>query len=89
FLDGNVAGVQTRLTHYFDSSKSISLRGGLEKEDARDQSYANIKTNLGIGFACELPLGFNLYLEPSVLFMHYKKEQWYIKNYAFEEIKVK
>lgn len=89
FLDGNVAGVQTRLTYYFDSSKSITLRGGAEKEDARDKRYANIKTNLGIGFACELPLGFNLYIEPSVLFTRYQEEQWYIKDYAFEEIRVK
>ena len=53
----------------------------------KDRTYTNDRINVALGFGAELPYGFHVYAEPSVLFTNYKGERWTVKDYQFEEIK--
>ncbi|MBR1544671.1 MAG: DUF560 domain-containing protein [Alphaproteobacteria bacterium] len=89
YLDGDLRGVRTRLFYTFDASKYIALKFGYEKENTEERIYSNTKKSYGIGFGAELPYGFSMYLEPSILYTNYDKERSVVKDYAFVDIKEK
>ncbi len=88
-LDGDVRGINTRLFYAFDTSKYLIFKAGYDKENTKEKVYSNTKTNYGLGFGMELPYGFSIYLEPSILYTQYEEPRWFVKNLGFEEIKEK
>lgn len=86
-LDGDTKSARLRLFYALDSSKYLIFRTGYEYEKTKDRTYTNGRINVALGFGAELPYGFHVYAEPSVLFTNYKGERWTVKNYQFEEIK--
>ena len=86
-LNGDVYGVRSRLFYAFDSSKYIVLKCGFEKEDTKSEGYSNIKKSYAIGLGMELPYGFSLYVEPSVQYVDYDGERYFVKNMSYVPLK--
>ena len=86
-LDGDTKSARLRLFYALDSSKYLVFKTGYEYENTKDKTYTNDRINLALGFGAELPYGFHVYAEPSVLFTNYKGERWTVKNYQFEQVK--
>ena len=42
---------------------------------------------MALGFGAELPYGFHVYAEPSVIFTNYKGKRWTVDNYEFKQVK--
>ena len=42
---------------------------------------------MALGFGADMPWGFHIYAEPSVLFTNYKGKRWTVKDYEFKEVK--
>lgn len=88
-LDGDVKSARLRLFYALDASKYFIFKTGYEYEKTKDETYTNDRINLALGFGAELPYGFHIYAEPSVIFTNYKGKRWTVKDYNFEEIKEK
>lgn len=88
-LDGDTRGINARLSYMFDASKYLIFRTGYEIENTKERIYSNTRNSYAIGFGIELPYGFTMYVEPSILYTNYDKERWFVKNLKFEEIKEK
>ncbi|MDR2051257.1 MAG: surface lipoprotein assembly modifier [Deltaproteobacteria bacterium] len=88
-LDGDTRGASARLTCMLGASTYAGLKAGIEKEYTRDKIYTNRRITLGVNFGAELPAGFRLYIEPSVLFTGYDRARWTVKDYDFKQIKEK
>ena len=88
-LDGDTKSARLRLFYALDSSKYLIFRTGYEYEKTKDRTYTNGRINFALGFGADLPYGFHVYAEPSVLFTNYKGDRWTVKDYKFEEIKEK
>ncbi len=86
-LDGNVKNARLRLFYALDSSKYLIFKSGYEYEKTKDKTYTNDRLNFALGFGADLPYGFHVYAEPSVLFTNYKGTRWTVKDYQFKEIK--
>ena len=86
-LDGDVKSARLRLFYAVDSSKYFIFKTGYEYEITKDETYTNDRINFAIGFGAELHYGFHMYVEPSVLFTHYKGKRWTVDNYEFKQIK--
>ena len=86
-LDGNVKSARLRLFYALDSSKYFIFKTGYEYEKTKDETYTNNRINLALGFGAELPYGFHIYAEPSVVFTDYKGKRWTVKDYHFEQVK--
>ena len=88
-LDGDVKGARLRLFYALDSSKYLIFKTGYEYEKTKDETYTNDRINFALGFGAELPYGFHVYAEPSVLFTNYKGDRWIVKDYEFKQVKEK
>ena len=88
-LDGDVKSARLRLFYALDSSKYFIFKTGYEYENTKNETYTNDRVNLALGFGAELPYGFHIYAEPSVVLTNYKGKRWAVKDYNFEEIKEK
>ena len=88
-LDGDTKSARLRLFYALDSSKYLIFRTGYEYEKTKDRTYTNDRINFALGFGADLPYGFHVYAEPSVLFTNYKGDRWTVKDYKFEEVKEK
>ncbi len=86
-LDGNVYGSRFKLYYTFDASKYLAFKIGYEKENTKADMYENTKHSYALGFGSELPYGFSLYFEPSILYTDYKGERPVVKDLAFVYIK--
>ena len=86
-LDGDVKSARLRLFYALDSSKYFIFKTGYEYEKTKDKTYTNDRINLALGFGAELPYGFHIYAEPSVLYTQYKGERWTVDNYEFKQVK--
>lgn len=80
WMNGQSYSANLRTLYYLNTTKYIVLRGGIERDSARDDIYANWRYLAGIGFGSELPLGFNIYLEPSFIWTNYDGERWIVKD---------
>ena len=86
-LNGDVKTARLRMFYALDSSKYLIFKTGYEYEKTKDKTYTNDRVNLALGFGADVPWGFHVYVEPSVLFTNYKGKRWTVKDYEFKEIK--
>lgn len=86
YMNGQTYGVAPHLTYSFDASKYIVLFGGVERDTAKDASYADWHYNVGLGFGAEMPWGFSAYLEPSFAWINYDGPRWAVRDYTFVQI---
>lgn len=86
-LNGNVKTARLRMFYALDSSKYLIFKTGYEYEKTKDKTYTNDRVNLALGFGADVPWGFHVYVEPSVLFTNYKGKRWTVKDYEFKEVK--
>ena len=86
-LNGDVKTARLRMFYALDSSKYLIFKTGYEYEKTKDKTYTNDRVNLALGFGADVPWGFHVYVEPSVLFTNYKGKRWTVKDYEFKEVK--
>ena len=86
-LDGDIKTARLRMFYALDSSKYLIFKTGYEYEKTKDKTYTNDRVNLALGFGADIPFGFHIYAEPSVLFTNYKGKRWTVKDYEFKEVK--
>ncbi len=83
WMNGQTYSANSRLSYSLDATKYIVLRGGIERETAKDDVYANWRPSVGIGFGVALPSGFDIYAEPSFYWTNYDGERWVVDNGNF------
>jgi tetratricopeptide (TPR) repeat protein len=86
YLDGESFAVNPRLSYSIDATKYLILRVGLERENTKDETYANWRKTISLGLGAELPLGFNIYLEPSLSWSDYDGTRWVVKDGGFTQV---
>ncbi len=86
WMDGQTYSVQARTLYYLNSTKYIVLRGGIDRDTARNDIYANWRYVAGIGFGSELPAGFHVHLEPIFTWTNYDGEKWIVKHQGFTKL---
>ena len=86
YMNGQTYTVAPHMTYSLDSTKYVILRGGVDRETATNDIYANWRYNVGIGFGMEIPYGFSIYVEPSFYWTNYDGARWAVKDYTFKEI---
>ena len=75
-----------RNRRYDSGSKYIVVSGGVDRDTAKNDIYANWRYTTGLGFGAEIPWGFSLYLDSSFYWTNYDGERWAVKNHKFTEI---
>jgi len=80
YMDGEVRSVNARLVYYFNASLYAVLKGGLEKEDTKEDAYTNHKKTFGVGLGAEIPLGFRIYVEPTFTWTDYDGARWTVAD---------
>ena len=87
YMDGQTYSFSPRIVYSFGASRYIVLRGGIERETAKMDAYANWKYNTSLGFGSELIYGFSVYLEPYFSWVSYDSEKWVVKNNTYQPVK--
>lgn len=87
YMNGQTYGVMPHVSYSFDASKYIILFGGVDRDTAKSDMYANWRYNIGTGFGAEIPWGFGVYFEPSFSWTNYDGPRWAVKDYHFAQIK--
>ncbi len=80
YMDGETVGAITRFVYYFDASKYITLRLGLDKENTAADAYSNLRKSFSFGFGTELPFGFRVYIEPLFSWTDYDGARWTVAD---------
>ena len=83
WMNGQTYSANSRLSYSLDATKYIILRGGIERETAKDDIYANWRPSVGVGFGVALPYGFDVYMEPSFYWTKYDGERWVVDDGNF------
>lgn len=83
WMNGQTYSANSRLSYSLDATKYIILRGGIERETAKDEIYANWRPSVGVGFGVALPYGFDVYMEPSFYWTNYDGERWVVDDGKF------
>lgn len=83
WMNGQTYSANSRLSYSLDATKYIILRGGIERETAKDDIYANWRPSVGVGFGVALPYGFDVYMEPSFYWTNYDGERWVVDDGKF------
>ena len=65
-MDGTISSLAGGVAYALTPASALTLRGGLSRQGARDEGYANWAEFVGIGYHRELPLGFTVSVEPSL-----------------------
>lgn len=86
YMDGQTYGVSNYNSYSFDASKYFILFGGVDRDTAKNDIYANWRYNVGVGFGAEIPWGFTVYFEPSFSWTQYDGARWTVKDYHFAQI---
>lgn len=89
WMDGQTYSANGRVSYSLDATKYIVLRGGIDRDTARDDIYANWRPNVGVGFGVALPYGFDIYAEPSFYWTNYDGERWVVDEGIFTKKKAK
>lgn len=71
YIDGQTYSISPSITYSFDASKYFIVYGGLERDTAHEEVYANWRYSLGVGFGAEIPYGFSIYFEPWFAWINY------------------
>ena len=86
YMNGQTYGMSTHTSYSFDASKYIILFGGVDRDTAKNDIYANWRYNVGVGFGAEIPWGFSVYFEPSFSWTNYDGPRWTVKDYQFVQM---
>ena len=86
YLNGQTYSVAPNVTYSIDSTKYLVLHGGVDRDTATKDFYANWRYNVGIGFGAEIPWGFSVYFEPSFSWMNYDAPRWIIQDNDYRQI---
>ena len=86
-MDGETYSIAPYTTYSIDSSKYLVWRGGIDRDTAGADAYADWRYGTGIGFGAELPWGFNVYLEPYFSWVKYDGPRWAVKDNAYQPVK--
>ena len=86
YMDGQSYSVSPHISYSFDASKYVVLYGGVDRDTAKEDSYANWRYNIGLGFGAEIPWGFSVYFEPSFSWTNYDGPRWTVKHHHFAQI---
>ena len=86
YMDGQSYAASPYVTYSFDASKYIMLFGGVERDTAREDTYAYWRYNVGVGFGAEIPWGFSVYFEPSFYWMNYDGPRWAVVDHSFAAV---
>ena len=86
WMNGQTYSTHLRTSYSLDATKYIILRGGLDRDTAKDGIYANWHPSIGVGFGSELPWGFHIYAEPSFSWARYDAERWIVKDETFTKL---
>ena len=87
YMNGQSYSINPHIAYSFDASKYLILRGGVERETAKMDAYANWRYNTSLGFGSELMYGFHVYLEPYFSWVSYDGDKWVVKNNTFKPVK--
>lgn len=87
YMNGQIYSVNPHVAYSFSASKYVVLRGGVERETAKMDAYANWAYNTSVGFGSELMYGFHVYIEPYFSWLNYDGEKWVVKNNTFQKVK--
>jgi len=80
YMNGQTYGFSPYTTYSFDASKYVHLFGGIERNTAKQDVYANWRYNVGCGFGAEIPWGYSIYFEPSLSWTNYDGASWAVKD---------
>ena len=80
WMDGQTYSVLPYVSYSLNSTTYLVLRGTMEHDTAKNDAYANNRYGFGIGIGSELPYGFHVYFEPSLLWTRYQGNRVYIKD---------
>ena len=86
YMNGQTYSSALRIGYSFDASKYILLRNSVMREEAKSDIYKNWRYNLALGFGAELPLGFRMYLEPSIGWVNYDGSRWTVSDNTYTQI---
>ena len=86
YMDGQTYTVSPRMTYSFDASKYVVIYGGVDRDTAREDTYANWRYNIALGFGAEIPWGFSIYIEPCFSWVNYDGPRWTVKNNTFARV---
>lgn len=76
YMDGQTYSSNARVSYSLDATKYIILHGGVDRDTAKIDSYADWRYSTGVGFGAVLPWGFHIYLEPSFMWTNYDAPRW-------------
>ena len=85
-LDGYTYSGNLRVTYSFGASLYANLYTGLMREDTIRPDYSYWQPSVSIGVGAELPLGFHIYLEPSLYWTNYDAARAVIKDGGWAQI---
>lgn len=85
-LSGQTYSASARITYSFNASVYMTLRGGIAREDAENDTYSYWQPSAAIGIGAELPWGFHVYAEPSVYWTRYDDPRWAVRHNQFTEV---
>jgi tetratricopeptide (TPR) repeat protein len=83
YMNGQTYTVSPHITYSFDASKYVVLFGGVDRDTARDDIYANWRYNIALGFGAEIPWGFSIYFEPYFSWVNYDGPRWAVRDNTF------
>lgn len=85
-LDGYTYSGNFRMTYSFGASLYMNLYTGLMREDTMRPDYSYWQPSVSIGVGAELPMGFHVYLEPSVYWTNYDAARTVIRDGVWAQI---
>ena len=81
YMNGQTYSVLPQLSYSFDASKYVIVFGGVDRDTAKEDTYANWRYNVGAGFGAEISGGFSVYLESAFSWMNYDGERFTVKHH--------
>lgn len=85
WMNGQTYSAVARMSYSLDATKYVILRGGIERETAKNDVYANWRPSVSVGFGAALPWGFDIYVEPSFYWTNYDGERWVVYHGDFTQ----
>lgn len=86
YMNGQTYSGNSYVSYSFDASKYLVLRTGVAREYAKNDIYKNWRYTVALGFGAELPLGFHVYIEPSLGWTRYDGARWAVVNNDYIKI---
>jgi len=81
YMNGQSYSISPQFSYSFDASKYVVFFGGVDRDTAHEDTYANWRYNAGAGFGAEISGGFSVYLESAFSWMNYDGERFTVKHH--------